>query len=70
MRLFIRPRLQFSLRVFLALFLFAGLAFGWIGRHVREHRLEQRLVAEIHSSAAFNPPGRKGKEGSDLLIFL
>ena len=58
MRLFKRNLLRFSLRTALCLFLVAGMAFGWIGRHMREHWAEQRVIAEINGSTTFWPPPR------------
>jgi hypothetical protein len=31
-----------------------GILFGWIARHVQEHRAEQLAIAQLHASTSFD----------------
>jgi len=59
-----RFRPQFSLRLFFCLLLVTGVGFGWVGRHLREHRAEQRLIAKIHASSPYYEPQHYVQQGS------
>ena len=56
MRIFSRFRPRISLRLVLCLVPLMGILFGWVGRHVQEHRAEQLAIAELHASKPFQVP--------------
>ncbi len=69
MRISPRFRPRISLRLVLCLVPVMGILFGWVGRHIQEHRAEQLAIEQIQASTPFQG-SRASQISGGLPIFL